>query len=113
MLKKVNSELRLSVISYAFEGVRVFDGGEIAQGLAKIFLAQQAADNLAALRLWQFANDADCPRFERGAERVDQMRRKLFFKIGRNFKAGFRDDKSYDAFALQLIRNADHSGFRD
>src|ERR1051325_5274745 len=113
MLKKVNSELRPSVISYAFERVRVFHSGEIAQRLAKIFLPQQSADNLATLSFWQFADDAYRPRFEGRAERLDQMRRKLLLEIGRDFDAGFRDNKSYDTFALQLIRNADYGRFGD
>ena len=49
MLKKVNSELRLSVISYAFERVRIFHGRKVSERFTEIFLAEQTSNNLATL----------------------------------------------------------------
>src|SRR3954451_13895495 len=53
------------------ERLRIGDGGQIAQLFTHIELAEQAADDLARLRLGQLGKDDNLARAERGTEKFD------------------------------------------
>ena len=113
MLKKVNREVGRIVRSDIFECLRILHGRKVSERFSQILLPQQTANNFAALCFGELANGPYGPRFERGAEAIDQMRGKLQLEIRRRRNTRFRHDKRHDAFALQRIRNPDDGCFRN
>lgn len=103
MLKKVNTEVGPMVRSNLLERVRVFHGREVPERFPQILLPEQAANNLAALRLGKLANASYCLRYECGAEAGDQVPRKLLLQPGGDRDARLEDDECDDALALQLV----------
>ena len=79
--------IRPSAMSWPPER-RAADANGAAQRFSQIFLAQQPANNFAALGLGELSHRAHGLWFERGPKRVDEMQRKLLFKFGRDRDAG-------------------------